>query len=76
MGSGYNRNAARLVITEVMREHGQQAVDQLTRDLDLEQKFGFRPGTVFTTAGAKTSHPAQGGSQKFTLPRLARTELI
>jgi hypothetical protein len=48
MGGGYNRNGARLVLAEVQREHGQEAVDQLIRELDLEQIFGFRAGTKFT----------------------------
>jgi hypothetical protein len=48
MGSGYNRNGARLILAEVNREHGQGAVDQLIRELDLEQVFGFKPGTKFT----------------------------
>jgi hypothetical protein len=48
MGSGYNRNGARLVLAEVRREHGQQAVDALIRELDLERVFGFKPGTEFT----------------------------
>ena len=47
MGSGYNRNAARLVLAEVQREHGQEAVDRLIRELGLEEAFGFRPGTRF-----------------------------
>ncbi len=34
-GSGYNRNAARLILAEVEREHGSNAVDQLIRDFDL-----------------------------------------
>jgi len=38
LGSGYNRNAARMVLGEVMRDYGQQAVDQLIRDYGLEQK--------------------------------------
>ena len=29
MGGGYNRNGARLILAEVGREHGQDAVDQL-----------------------------------------------
>jgi hypothetical protein len=37
-GSGYNRNAACMVLDVVMRDHGQQAVDQLIRDTGLEQK--------------------------------------
>ena len=51
MGSGYNRQAARLVMAEVMREHGQGAVDQLIRELELEDKFDFRLGMKFTTPG-------------------------
>jgi hypothetical protein len=46
-GSGYNRNAARLILAEVQREHGQAAVDGLIRELGLEEAFGFRPGTEF-----------------------------
>ena len=37
LGSGYNRNAARMVLGEVMRDHGQAAVDQLIRVHGLEQ---------------------------------------
>jgi hypothetical protein len=44
MGSGYNRNAAKLILAEVLREHGQQVVDNLIRELGLEQAFGFQPG--------------------------------
>ncbi len=47
LGSGYNRNSARLILAEVQREHGQAAVDKLIRDLDLENAFGLKPGTVF-----------------------------
>ncbi len=47
MGGGYNRNGARLILAEVQREHGQVAVDQLIRELDLEQLFGFKPGVKF-----------------------------
>ena len=44
LGSGYNRNSAKLILAEVQREHGQAAVDRLIRDLDLEAAFGFKPG--------------------------------
>jgi len=44
MGSGYNRNGAKLILAEVHREHGQAAVDNLIRELGLEAAFGFRPG--------------------------------
>jgi len=47
LGSGYNRNSARLILAEVQREHGQEAVDRLIRDLDLEKAFEFRPGSAF-----------------------------
>ncbi len=43
-GGGYNRNGARLIVADVIREHGQEAADQLTRELRLDQLFGFRPG--------------------------------
>jgi hypothetical protein len=47
MGGGYNRNGARLILAEVQREHGQQAVDRLIREFDLETLFGFTAGTSF-----------------------------
>jgi hypothetical protein len=48
MGGGYNRNAARLILAEVLRGHGQSAVDGFIREFDLEQLFGFKAGTRFT----------------------------
>ena len=47
MGGGYNRNGARLIQAQVQREHGQDAADQLIREFDLENLFGFKPGTAF-----------------------------
>jgi len=47
VAGGYTRNGARLILAEVQREHGQEAVDSLIRELDLENVFGFKPGTVF-----------------------------
>jgi len=47
-GSGYNRNAARLILAEVQREHGQQAVDQLIEELQLEEAFGLKAGMDFS----------------------------
>jgi len=44
MGGGYNRNGAKLILLEVQKDHGQAAVDRLIRDMDLEAKFGFKPG--------------------------------
>ena len=49
-GSGYYRNAARMVLGEVMRDHGQEAVDELIRAHGLEQKWGIKPGTHFESA--------------------------
>jgi hypothetical protein len=46
-GSFYNGNSAKLILSEVQREHGQAAVDQLIRELKLDQIFGFEPGTRF-----------------------------
>jgi hypothetical protein len=48
MGGGYNRNAAKLILAEVQRDHGQAAVDAFIREFDLEQLFGFKTGTQFT----------------------------
>lgn len=50
IAGGYTRNGARLILAEVGREHGQAAVDALIRELDLEQVFGFAPGTRFKGA--------------------------
>lgn len=50
-GGGYNRNAVRLLLGEVAREHAQAAVDGLIRDLDLEQAFGLKSGKDFSGVG-------------------------
>ena len=47
LGGFYNANGAKLILAEVSREHGQAAVDDLIRKLELERVFGFKPGTVF-----------------------------
>lgn len=44
-GGPYNANSAKLTLSEVMREHGQDAVNGLV--VELERIFGFRPGTRF-----------------------------
>ena len=44
-GGGYNRQGARLILVEVAREHGQEAVDGLIRELELERVFGLVPDT-------------------------------
>ncbi len=45
LGSGgYNRNSAMLILAEIQREHGSAAVDQLIRELDLENRFSIKAG--------------------------------
>jgi hypothetical protein len=46
-GGFYNANSAKLILSEVQKEHGQAAVDSLIRELNLQQVFGFEPGTRF-----------------------------
>jgi hypothetical protein len=46
-GGGYNANSSRLILSEVMREHGQQEVDRLIAELELDWVFGFQRGTRF-----------------------------
>lgn len=46
-GGFYNANSAKLILSEVMREHGQGAVDGLIADLGLDRIFAFTPGTRF-----------------------------
>jgi hypothetical protein len=50
-GGGYNRNGVRLILGEVQREHGQQVVDRLIREFDLENIFGIVPGTDLSGFG-------------------------
>lgn len=51
LGGGYNRNSVRLILGEVQREHGQQAVDALIREFDLMSIFGIEPGSDFSRFG-------------------------
>lgn len=46
-GGFYNLNAARLILAEMQREHGQPALDKLIRDLALERVFGCKAGIEF-----------------------------
>lgn len=50
-GGGYNRNGVRLILGEVQREHGQQAVDGLIEEFALQAVFGIAPGTDFSRFG-------------------------
>jgi len=53
LGSGYNRNACRMVLGEVMRDFGQATVDQLIRDYGLTEQWEIREGTHFESAFKK-----------------------
>jgi hypothetical protein len=45
--SGYNRNASKLILAEVAKQHGQATVDQLIREFRMDEVFGFEPGARF-----------------------------
>lgn len=45
-GGGYNRNSARLILAEVVREHGQTSANQLISEMHLDDIFGFAPVTI------------------------------
>lgn len=45
-GGGYNRNSARLILAEVVREHGQTSANQLISEMHLDDVFGFAPVTI------------------------------
>ncbi|MES2000403.1 MAG: hypothetical protein V4446_13920 [Pseudomonadota bacterium] len=46
-GGFYNGNSAKLILSEVQREHGQACVDQMITELNLMEIFGFEPGMRF-----------------------------
>ena len=56
-GGGYNRNAARLILAEVAREHGQDVADALIREMRLADRFGIQP------AGSSGPPPSSGPTQ-------------
>ena len=47
MASGYNRNATKMILGELQRDEGQQAVDQIIKEFQLDELWDFQPGTVF-----------------------------
>jgi len=53
LGSGYNRDAVKMVLGEVDRNFDQTAVDKLIRDHGLEEKRKIKPGTKFTSVFTK-----------------------
>ena len=50
-GGSYNRHSAKLILTEVAREHGQKAVDQLISEYRLDRIFDFETGQNFINDG-------------------------
>ncbi len=56
-GSFYNGNSAKLILSEVQREHGQAAVDALIVECGLDRAFGFVPGTRFVNGIAHSPYP-------------------
>lgn len=46
-GGFYNGNSAKLILSEVQREHGQAGVDQMITELNLTEIFGFESGMRF-----------------------------
>jgi hypothetical protein len=47
-GGSYNRNCARLILAEVHRVLGAASVDELIRELALDEIFGFEPENFST----------------------------
>ena len=58
-GGFYNANSAKLILSEVMRVHGQPGVDALIVELALDRVFGFKPGTRFEGGLALEVPPSQ-----------------
>jgi hypothetical protein len=56
-GGAYNRQAVRLILAEVGREHGQIAVDRFISELRLDEIFGIAPGSTFESAWSRPTHP-------------------
>ena len=45
--SGYNRNASKLILAELAKQHRQATVNQLVPVFRMDEVFGFKPGTSF-----------------------------
>ena len=44
LGGGYNRNAVRLILAEIQRDHDQTVIDALIYELGLDTAFGIHAG--------------------------------
>ena len=47
LGGGYNRNAVKMILAEIMRDYGQAQVDELIIKYDMQRLWQFKPGMVF-----------------------------
>ena len=46
-GQGYNRNAAKMILVSIRREHGQAATDQLIANLSMGSVIRFEASQNF-----------------------------
>jgi len=44
---GYSQTGARMVLGELQKDEGQAAVDTIIREFNLEELWGYTPGTRF-----------------------------
>lgn len=47
IAGGYNQTATKMILGELAKDQGQPAVDQMIREFDLDELWGFMPGTHF-----------------------------
>ncbi|VAW65039.1 hypothetical protein MNBD_GAMMA11-2064 [hydrothermal vent metagenome] len=47
IAGGYNQTSTKIVLGELQKDVGQQAVDSVIREFNLEALWGFSPGTHF-----------------------------
>ena len=47
IAGGYNRTASKIILGELQKDEGQAAVDTIIREFNLQELWGFAPGTHF-----------------------------
>ena len=47
IAGGYNQTATKMVLGELQKDEGQAAVDAVIREFNLQELWGFAPGTHF-----------------------------
>lgn len=47
IAGGYNQTATKIVLGELQKDIGQEAVDSVIREFNLHELWGFVPGTHF-----------------------------